>query len=132
MGWPGGTGGPLELVGRARDLLTRAGGEPVVLDEAAMHATVDDARTITAISADTHALRSVSATPRVLPFPECPWAAPNVRMLVGHHVRGFRTDVQQTLTELDCRTHLNDMLRCLSEVPVLALRLQALDPEGRR
>src|SRR5581483_11984288 len=34
MGWPGGTGGPLELVGRARDLLTRAGGEPVVLDEA--------------------------------------------------------------------------------------------------
>jgi hypothetical protein len=35
-------------------------------------------------------------------------------------VRSFRTDVQSTLTELQACTHLNDMLRCLAEVPALA------------
>ena len=63
------------------------------------------------------------ATPRVLPFPECPWAAHHTSQLVGHPVRTFRTDVQETLTEMECCTHLNDMLRCLAEVPALAAAL---------
>ena len=40
-------------------------------------------------------------------------------------VDGFRTSVQETLTELQCCTHLNDMLRCLAEVPALAAALAA-------
>lgn len=70
-----------------------------------------------------HTLISVQATPRVLPFPECQWAAPNVGLLTGMPVEGFRTSVQETLTELQCCTHLNDMLRCLAEVPPLARAL---------
>ena len=70
-----------------------------------------------------HTLRSVRATPRVLPFPECPWAAPHAAKLEGMPVRSFRTRVQSTLTELEACTHLNDMLRCLAEVPVLARAL---------
>jgi hypothetical protein len=35
-------------------------------------------------------------------------------------VDGFRTSVQETLRELEACTHLNDMLRCLGEVPALA------------
>jgi hypothetical protein len=75
------------------------------------------------VDASSGALRSVSAIPHVLPFPECPSAAPNVVRLAGMPVRIFRGEVQRTLTELDCCTHLNDMLRCLAEVPVLARSL---------
>jgi Protein of unknown function (DUF2889) len=63
---------------------------------------------------------SKSARPHVLPFPECQWAPEHVTLLTGRHVTTFRTDVQSTLTELQACTHLNDMLRCLAEVPTLA------------
>ncbi len=78
---------------------------------------------VSEIDAATHTLRAVRATPHVLPFPECQWAAPHVDQLVGMPVDGFRTSVQETLTELQCCTHLNDMLRCLAEVPALAAAL---------
>jgi hypothetical protein len=77
------------------------------------------------IDVDSHVLRSVEATPKVLPFPECPWAAPHTDELVGTPVEGFRTSVQDTLTELHCCTHLNDMLRGLAEVPILVARLSS-------
>ena len=70
-----------------------------------------------------HTLVSAEATPRVLPFPECQWAAPNVKQLVGMPVTGFRSSVQRTLTELQACTHLNDMLRGLAEVPALVAHL---------
>ena len=65
------------------------------------------------------------ATPRVLPFPECQWAPEHAALLVGRPVQSFRTDVQTTLTELQACTHLNDMLRCLTEVPSLAAAIAA-------
>jgi hypothetical protein len=72
------------------------------------------------VDAASGTLAAVTATPRVLPFPECPWAAPHASQLVGLPVGTFRTGVQETLRELECCTHLNDMLRCLAEVPALA------------
>jgi len=72
------------------------------------------------VDADTLTLNAVEAFPRVLPFPECQWAPEHVTLLVGRPVQTFRTDVQTTLTELQACTHLNDMLRCLAEVPALA------------
>ena len=66
----------------------------------------------------------------MLPFPECQWAPEHVVLLIGQPVRSFRTDVQTTLTELQACTHLNDMLRCLTEVPALARRDHMND--GRR
>jgi hypothetical protein len=90
-----------------RDSVWDPGGAELALHEYTVQATID-------LEAGT--LRGVEAVPRVLPFPECPWAAPHAAQLVGLDVGGFRTDVQQTLTELDCCTHLNDMLRGLTEV----------------
>jgi hypothetical protein len=75
------------------------------------------------VDAASGTLAAVTATPSVLPFPECPWAAPHVTKLVGLPVSTFRTGVQETLTELECCTHLNDMLRCLAEVGALASRI---------
>jgi len=68
-------------------------------------------------------LISVVPTPRVLPYPECKWAAPHAQQLAGRPITTFRTGVQRTLTELNACTHLNDMLRSLTEVPSLAKHL---------
>ena len=97
-----------------RDSCWEPDGSEIVLHEYQVAARIDAA---------SGALVEVRATPRVLPFPECPWAAHHTSQLVGHPVRSFRTDVQETLTETECCTHLNDMLRCLAEVPTLATQL---------
>jgi pimeloyl-ACP methyl ester carboxylesterase len=97
-----------------RDSCWEPDGSEIVLHEYTVEARVDAA---------SGTLVDVRATPRVLPFPECPWAAHHTSQLVGHPVRTFRTDVQETLTEMECCTHLNDMLRCLAEVPILATQL---------
>ena len=84
--------------------------------ELALHEYTVSAR----VDPDSLTLAAVSAQPRVLPFPECQWAPEHVTLLVGRPVETFRTDVQTTLAELQACTHLNDMLRCLAEVPALA------------
>ena len=62
----------------------------------------------------------------MLPFPECQWAPEHaVARSSADRCRRFRTDVQTTLTELQACTHLNDMLRCLTEVPALAAVIAA-------
>jgi DUF2889 family protein len=65
-------------------------------------------------------LLDVVALPRVLPYSECPIAAPNAAWLTGTNIRDLRGEVVQRLRSTDCCTHLNDGLRSLAEVPVLA------------
>jgi Protein of unknown function (DUF2889) len=63
---------------------------------------------------------SLDATPLILPYRECPGAVANIKRLVGHDVASFRQDVLDTLPgNLGC-THLNDVLRSLADVPILA------------
>jgi Protein of unknown function (DUF2889) len=109
-------GGSLMVDAFFRDSCWDPDGSQNALHEYTVEAAVDPA---------TQTLVSVHAQPRVLPFPECQWAAPHVDHLTGMPVAGFRTSVQETLTELQCCTHLNDMLRCLAEVPSLARALAA-------
>jgi hypothetical protein len=97
-----------------RDACWEPDGSQIALHEYTVDASVDAAALT---------LVSVAATPRVLPFPECQWAAPHAAVLAGMPVSGFRTSVQEALTELRACTHLNDMLRCLAEVPALARAL---------
>ena len=68
-------------------------------------------------------LLSVLAVPRVLPYAECPGAAPNAGWMAGTELRAMRTEVLARLQKTDCCTHLNDALRSLAEVPVLAAAL---------
>ncbi len=68
-------------------------------------------------------LLSVTAVPRVLPYAECPGAAPNASWMAGTELRAMRTEVLERLRATDCCTHLNDGLRSLAEVPVLATSL---------
>ncbi len=101
----------LQVDAHFRDSLWDVDGTELALHEYTLAASVD--RT-------TRRIKGLSATPRVLPFPECPGAAPHAEQLVGMRVDAFRTSVQETLRELEACTHLNDMLRCLGEVHHLA------------
>jgi hypothetical protein len=69
-------------------------------------------------------LTHVAATPRVLPYAECPAAAPNVGRLVGLPLAELRLGVLDMLKGVDCCTHLNDALRALADVASL---LEAVD-----
>jgi Protein of unknown function (DUF2889) len=69
---------------------------------------------------ETGALQAVHPVPRVLPYGECPLAVKHVGALAGLPLRDLRGAVLERLRgPLGC-THLNDMLRALAAVPVLA------------
>jgi hypothetical protein len=108
--------GTLEVDSFFRDSYWEPDGSEWALHEYDVRATVD---------AETLTLTAVTATPHVLPFRECQWAPEHVVLLLGRVVTGFRSEVQTTLTELQACTHLNDMLRCLAEVPSLAAAVTA-------
>ena len=68
-------------------------------------------------------LTSVTADPRVLPFLECPGAIDNITRLVGLPIQELRSAVPELLGRTNGCTHLNDALRALAEVPILADQL---------
>jgi hypothetical protein len=110
--------GELVIDAMFRDSTWEPDGTEIGVHEYELHATADPAG---------GRLTSVEAVPRVLPFAECPVAAPNVAWLVGAPLRGLRTEVLARLRTTDCCTHLNDALRALAEVPVLAGSLDSLE-----
>ncbi len=84
---------------------------------------VHEYRLLATADRSTGALLSVDAQPRVLPYVECPMAAPNAGWLVGTPLRQMRREVLEQLRGEDCCTHLNDALRALAEAPILAAAL---------
>jgi Protein of unknown function (DUF2889) len=69
-------------------------------------------------------LLSIDATPRVLPFGECPGAVANISRLLDSELYHLRQTVLDQLPgTLGC-THLNDALRALAEVPALVNHLR--------
>jgi Protein of unknown function (DUF2889) len=67
---------------------------------------------------------AIEATPRVLPWTECPVAAASAQALVGQTVHDLRTWVRKQLSGIATCTHLNDLLRSLADVDHL---VRALD-----
>ncbi|HUZ10840.1 MAG TPA: DUF2889 domain-containing protein [Acidimicrobiales bacterium] len=94
-----------------RDTYTDPAGTETVLHEYTIDLTVDP------VSLE---VRAGSATPRNLPWTECPSAALSAGRIVGH-----RTDELSDLVRADFRgistcTHLNDLVRSLTGVGALA------------
>lgn len=77
----------------------------------------------------TRTLLVLDATAPVLPWVECPGALASVPRLVGASVDDLRTRVRTDFTGTATCTHLNDVLRSLADLPVLAA---ALATEGMR
>jgi hypothetical protein len=106
--------GELRIDSMFRDSCWNPEGEEVVIHEYQIFGAADRA---------TGTLQSVTAVPRVLPYSECPGAAPNASWMAGTELRALRSEVIQRLRNAECCTHLNDGLRSLAEVPVLATAL---------
>lgn len=68
-------------------------------------------------------LTSIGADPRILPFLECPSAPKNLQWLVGTPIANMRQTVLDKLASTNGCTHLNDAMRALAEVPILATHL---------
>ncbi|TQM11193.1 DUF2889 domain-containing protein [Pseudonocardia kunmingensis] len=97
-----------------RDSMWSPDGVETVVHEYGVHAVVDRA---------TMRLTSITADPRVLPFPTCPAAAANVDLLTGEPMATLRHRVLELVIGTDGCTHLNDALRALAEVPIVVERL---------
>ena len=106
-----------------RDSCWRPDGTEVAVHEYGLDVVID---------ASSGVVESVHAEPRVLPYPECPAAAPNVSWLEGVAACDLRAEVLDRLRGVDCCTHLNDALRALAEVPVLSELLDARGLDGVR
>jgi len=115
----GGNGAPLAVYAMFRDTHASPDGIERVLHEYTVEATVDP-----------HDLRVLhcQATPRSLPWPECPAAADSARRLEGEPLAGLRPFVQRNLRGISTCTHLNDLLRSLAGVEYLAAILAGHAP----
>ncbi len=69
------------------------------------------------------------ARPMALPWPECPLAADSASRLVGQPVGSLRDFVRSNLRGTSTCTHLNDLLRSVSDVVPLARALGVGWPE---
>lgn len=94
-----------------RDAYVDADGVETIVHEYAVDVVIDGDR-----------VRSCRATPRVLPWPECPAAAASAGDLAGVPLAGLRSHVRQHFTGVSTCTHLNDVLRSLQDVGDLIAR----------
>jgi len=83
--------------------------------EYSLHVTAD---------VDTWAIRSIEATPHVLPFPECPNAIENIHKMVGRPLGEMRMAVLEEFRKVKGCTHLNDCMRSIAEVPAMVRELR--------
>ena len=105
------TPGPLASIDVLyRDSHVDEDGTETIVHEYTVSATVDTARGV---------LVSCAATPRVLPWVECPAAALSASRLAGLPVSGLRRHVRDTFLGTSTCTHLNDTLRSLEDIPAL-------------
>jgi hypothetical protein len=105
------TAGPLASIDVLyRDSYVDEDGTETIVHEYTVSATVDTCDGV---------LVSCSATPRVLPWVECPAAALSASRLAGLPVSGLRSHVHGTFLGTTTCTHLNDTLRSLEDIPAL-------------
>lgn len=101
-----------------RDTHVEPGGPETVLHEYALTASID---------ATDRTFVTCAAIPRVLPWVECPVAAASADQLVGQRVEDVRAFVHREMRGTTTCTHLNDLLRSLGDVGLLADRLTEQD-----
>jgi hypothetical protein len=116
-------GDVIEIDSFFQDSATTPEGDRNAVHEYVLRATADPV---------SQRLLSVSAEPRVLPYQECPMAVANIGRMIGTPLSELRTAVLDQLKGIDGCTHLNDALRALAEVPVLARALRSEPPSPIR
>jgi hypothetical protein len=97
-----------------RDSYAQLDGRVTVLHEYTVEARVHD------VDATGATVLSCAATPRVLPWAECPNAAASASRVVGRHLADLRSMVKEEMVGTSTCTHLNDLLASLSQADRLA------------
>lgn len=111
---------PLLVDSMFRDTHMDRTGAVTIVHEYQLSATVDRA---------SFSVLSIDATPKVLPYHECPEASASARRVVGTTTRGLRARTRAEFVGASTCTHLNDVLRALEDVESLA---RAIDDGGDR
>lgn len=75
-------------------------------------------------------LRSIEATPRVLPYRTCLAGPESAKALIGRSGLEFRKLVIELLSGTRGCTHLNDMLRALQDIGAVAAKLREVESRG--
>jgi hypothetical protein len=93
-----------------RDSYVRTDAVETIIHEYTLSAAVD---------ADTGVIVDSQATPRVLPWQECPGAVESARRITGMTLRELHFRVRQELFGTSTCTHLNDLLRSVADAEAL-------------
>lgn len=93
-----------------RDTYVRGDGTETIIHEYTLDAAVDPECTV---------IRRCSATPRVLPWQECPGAVASAGRLVGMTLAELHFRIRQELHGTTTCTHLNDLLRSITDTAAL-------------
>jgi hypothetical protein len=109
--------GLLKVDAMFRDSYMTATGVETIVHEYTFTADVDPR---------THVVLASEAVPRALPFAQCPEAGASAERLVGNGLDDLRARIRAEFVGPTTCTHLNDMLRALADVGVLAARVGAV------
>jgi hypothetical protein len=93
-----------------RDTYVRTDGVETIIHEYTLAAVVD---------ADTRVIVESHATPRVLPWQECPGAVASAERIAGMTLSELHFRVRQELFGTSTCTHLNDLLRGVADAEAL-------------
>jgi hypothetical protein len=93
------------------------------LDDEGNETVVHEYTVLVHVDPATFQVITAHATPRVLPWFECPEAATSATRLAGNSLDGLRARVRAEFLGATTCTHLNDALRALEDVPALARHL---------
>ncbi|MBJ7336453.1 DUF2889 domain-containing protein [Mycolicibacterium sp.] len=98
-----------------RDTYVRSDGVETIIHEYTLAATVD---------AQSGLIVTSRATPRVLPWQECPGAVASAERITGMTLRELHFRVRQELFGTSTCTHLNDLLRSVADAEALIERVR--------
>jgi hypothetical protein len=88
-------------------------------DPTAVETVVHEYSVTAMVDGATRTVVEIAATPNVLPWQECPAAIASASRLVGHGLDDLRPWVRETFVGTTTCTHLNDVLRGMTDVGVL-------------
>ncbi|ORB07164.1 hypothetical protein BST30_09140 [Mycobacterium mantenii] len=98
-----------------RDTYVRGDGVETIIHEYTLDAVVDT---------ETGVIVESQATPRVLPWQECPGAVASAARIVGMTLQDLHFRVRQELSGTSTCTHLNDLLRSVADAEALIARVK--------
>jgi Protein of unknown function (DUF2889) len=107
-------GGRIGIDAMFRDTYVRTDGVETIIHEYTLAAVADS---------DSGVIVDAQATPRVLPWQECPGAVASAERITGMTLRELHFRVRQELLGTSTCTHLNDLLRSVADAEALVARL---------